>query len=454
MSAERLLREFERAADAPNGIALLRRFVLGAAVRGLVVPQDSADEDVVRLLGSATLPELLGTRRATLGVEFPTPDEVPFRVPSNWIWCRVNQVGAIIGGGTPRSGEAGNFIQGGRGIPWFTPADMAHQVGLEVEHGERDLTEKGYSACSATSLPKGTVLFTSRAPIGYVAIAKRAVTTNQGFKSLVPSSAVTSRYAAIFFKAFTPSINAAAPGTTFKEVSGKIVSRLAFPLPPLAEQHRIAAKVDELMSLCDQLEAAHAERELQRDALRSVSLYRLTESKVEPTDVRFFMDKSSQLITKPEHVAAIRQTIMDLAVQGRLVPQTPGDESADALVDQIRKATRVKCAPDRTDTDKDAFAAAHPPGWAQTKIGELFDVYVGSTPSRADPSLWHGDVPWVSSGEVAFNRIRTTRESISRRALGSSKTRLHPPGTVMLSMIGQGKTRGQAAILEISAAHN
>ena len=105
-------------------------------------------------------------------------------------------------------------------------------------------------------MPVGTVLFTSRAPIGYVAIAANPIATNQGFKSIVPYITDCSRFIALSMQTFAREIDANAPGTTFKEVSGKIVAGVPFPLPPLAEQHRIVAKVDELMALCDRLEVA------------------------------------------------------------------------------------------------------------------------------------------------------------------------------------------------------
>lgn len=340
MSAEVLLHEFGQIGDAPDAIARLRRFVLEAAVHGRLVPQHSYEKDAATCLRKAALPELETSRKAALSTDFPSPGEVPFDLPPTWVWCRLNQVGLIVGGGTPPSGDAENFTVGGGGIPWFTPSDMARQPALEVEHGARDLTEKGLSASSATPMPRGTVLFTSRAPIGYVGIAKTTVTTNQGFKSLVPSNAVDPQYAAIYFRAFAPSIDANAPGTTFKEVSGKIVSRLPFPLPPLAEQHRIVTKVDELMAVCDKLEAAQEEREVHRDALRRVSLHRLIEPEDERADVRFFLKTSPRLMTKPEHVAAIRQTILDLAVRGRLVSQESSDGNGHALVAIIARSRK------------------------------------------------------------------------------------------------------------------
>lgn len=92
-------------------------------------------------------------------------------------------------------------------------------------------------------------------------------------------------------------------------------------------------------------------------------------------------------------------------------------------------------------------------GWPYVTIGEIGQVFVGTTPSRRRPEYWGGAIRWVSSGEVAFCRVRDTQEAITEAGLGSSD-RLHPPGTVLLAMIGEGKTRGQAAILDVPAAHN
>jgi type I restriction enzyme S subunit len=92
-------------------------------------------------------------------------------------------------------------------------------------------------------------------------------------------------------------------------------------------------------------------------------------------------------------------------------------------------------------------------GWPEIYLSDIAQVFVGTTPSRTKPEFWGGSIPWVSSGEVAFCRIRGTRETITTEGLGSS-TRLHPAGTVLLAMIGEGKTRGQAAILDVPAAHN
>ena len=188
-------------------------------------------------------------------------------------------------------------------------------------------------------LPKGTVLFTSRAPIGYVAIAANPISTNQGFKSIVPYIVDCSRFVATAMKAFAPEIDAKAPGTTFKEVSGKIVAAIAFPLPPLAEQHRIVAKVDELMGLCARLETTRASREAARDRLAAASLARLNAPDPETfqADARFALNALPALTTRPDQIKALRQTILNLAVRGKLAPQDAKDEPASELLKRIAK---------------------------------------------------------------------------------------------------------------------
>ncbi|WP_447506599.1 restriction endonuclease subunit S [Acinetobacter oleivorans] len=104
----------------------------------------------------------------------------------------------------------------------------------------------------------------------------------------------------------------------------------------------------------------------------------------------------------------------------------------------------------KSDFDLSAF----PDSWVKTNVGRIFDVYVGATPSRQREDFWNGEINWVSSSEVAFCRIQSTKENITDEGYKSTSTTIHPIGTVMLAMIGQGKTRGQAAILDIEACHN
>ena len=171
MNVEHLLTHFDRIADAPDAVPRLRRFILDLAVRGKLVLQDSNDEPASELLkriaaekarlvkaGEIRKPRELGRRDVIT---------VLFEIPQSWQWVRLDSVGAIIGGGTPSANEAVNFAEPGQGIPWLTPADLGGHTELFISRGSRDLTEKGLQSSSATFMPGGTVLFTSRAPIGY-----------------------------------------------------------------------------------------------------------------------------------------------------------------------------------------------------------------------------------------------------------------------------------------------
>ena len=287
MNPAQLLSHFDRISDAPDAVSRLRRFILDLAVRGKLVEQDPRDEPASELLKRIQEEKARlvreGEIRAPRDLEAGKEDEDLYQLPAQWTWCRLSEVGAIIGGGTPPSGDLDNFTDGGSGIAWLTPADLGKHVSLYISHGARDLTEQGLRSSSATLMPKGSVLFTSRAPIGYTAIAANEISTNQGFKSVVPFIPECNLYIAVYFRAFGKRIDSKASGTTFREVSGKIVANLPFPLPPLAEQHHIVAKVDELMALCGRLETAQAERESRRDRLSAASLNRLNQPVDDPT---------------------------------------------------------------------------------------------------------------------------------------------------------------------------
>ena len=331
MSIDFLFDDFDRLIQSPESVHRLRRFILGLAVRGKLLPQNPNDEPVSELVKRITVEKArlvkAGKIRKPRVLDGGGPVDTPFVIPQSWQWVRLDSVGAIVGGGTPSANEAKNFAAPGQGVPWLTPADLGGYSGLFISRGARDLSDTGLQSSSATLMPKGTILFTSRAPIGYVAIAANPISTNQGFKSIIPYILNCARFVAIAMKAFASDIDATAPGTTFKEVSGKTVAGLSFPLPPLAEQHRIVAKVDELMALCDRLEAARADREDTRDRLATASFARLNAPDPDPAmfqhNVAFALNNLTPLTTRPDQIKALRLTILNLAVRGKLVRQDP-----------------------------------------------------------------------------------------------------------------------------------
>lgn len=171
-----------------------------------------------------------------------------WKLPTTWCWTPIGDATDVIGGGTPSTTNPKNF-EGS--IPWVTPADMSGYSRKTISGGARFISEKGLEDSGARWLPQGTVLFSSRAPIGYVAIASRPVTTNQGFKSFVPESGLNSDYLYYWLTSAKQHAEALASGTTFLELSGAKAALIPLPLAPSAEQTRIVAKLEELLSDLD-----------------------------------------------------------------------------------------------------------------------------------------------------------------------------------------------------------
>jgi type I restriction enzyme, S subunit len=200
------------------------------------------------------------------------------------------------------------------------------------------------------------------------------------------------------------------------------------PLPPLPEQQRIVARIE---ALSEQSRAARAA-----------------------------LDRAPTLVRR------FRQSVLAAAFRGDLTERDPDDEPASALLERIRgvfvgagaRPAPVDPAhdgrPQGSPLPNPSGLSELPEGWVWTTIGAAFTVALGGTPARKEKTYWDGDIPWVSSGEVAFSRITTTREQITADGLAQSNAKLHPAGTVLLAMIGEGKTRGQAAILDVAATTN
>ena len=163
---------------------------------------------------------------------------------TEWIECTLDKLGEIVGGATP-STKCEDYYGGS--IPWITPKDLSSFKGRYITSGERNITETGLASCSAQMMPKGTVLFTSRAPIGYVAIASQSVCTNQGFKSIVVNEKADPLFLYYLLKYNKDAIEAMGSGTTFKEVSGKTMRAVRVRIPlDVSYQKRIAAVLDSL----------------------------------------------------------------------------------------------------------------------------------------------------------------------------------------------------------------
>ena len=169
----------------------------------------------------------------------------PINNNKNWPIVKIDTVTNVISGGTP-STKIPEYWDGD--IVWLTPKDLSGYNSVYISKGERNITDLGYKKSSAQIMPKGSVLFTSRAPIGYVAIADTDLCTNQGFKSFVPSMDIKSEYLYQLLKMMKPKILNMASGAVFKEISGSKIKELKIPLPNIELQNQFATKVQEIES--------------------------------------------------------------------------------------------------------------------------------------------------------------------------------------------------------------
>jgi type I restriction enzyme S subunit len=177
-------------------------------------------------------------------------EEEPQTLSAGWYWTAMGEIADVVGGGTPRTNDPTNY-EGGD-VPWITPADLSGYTEKYISHGARFITRRGLESSSAQLVPEGTVLFTSRAPIGYVAIARNSVATNQGFKSFVLREGVLPEYVYWWLKGSKQLAEELASGTTFLELSGANAKKIPIPIAPLDQQRRIVAEIEKQFSRLDE----------------------------------------------------------------------------------------------------------------------------------------------------------------------------------------------------------
>ena len=185
---------------------------------------------------------------------------------AEWKECMISEIGTVVGGATPSTQKTENY-EGGT-IAWITPKDLSTFKGRYISNGERNITEIGLKSCSTQLLPKNTVLFSSRAPIGYVAIAQNEVCTNQGFKSVIPNSDTDPLFLFYLLKYNKDKIENMGSGTTFKEVSGSTMKSIKVNVPcEYEEQRRIASILGALDDKIEENERINNNLEQQAQAL-------------------------------------------------------------------------------------------------------------------------------------------------------------------------------------------
>lgn len=361
MNGVQVLGHFERISDAPDAIPRLRRFILDLAVRGKLVEQDSNDESASELLKRIRAEKARLVTDGKIGKQSLVRDnaevELPFCVPETWEW-------------TPAT------------YPTFLISDLGRKIQTKdvLQAGKFPVVDQGKMFIRGYCNDSDKVIYVKEPVIIFGDHTRETklvdfdfVVGADGVKILKPIQIVPAYY---FLTLQWLPLDSRGYGRHFK-----LLRAMKIPLPPLAEQHRIVAKVHELMALCDRLETAQAERESRRDRLAAASLNRLNnggDADAFREHARFHFRHLGRLTTRPEHIQQLRQTIVNLAVRGKLVPQDPKDEPASELLKRIqaeksRSVNAGKIKPQRSlPASEDAQGPFRlPTNWRWVRLGEL-----------------------------------------------------------------------------------
>jgi type I restriction enzyme, S subunit len=317
-----------------------------------------------------------------------------WNIPSSWTWAKIEDVGRVVSGGTPSTKEPSYW---GDEVVWFSPADLTGYKSKYISRGAKSLSKKGLSSSSAQLMPKGTIMFSSRAPIGYVVIASVEAATNQGFKSVVPGEGVFNEYMYYYLKAAKHVAEERATGTTFKEISGSAFAKLPVPVAPSNEQHRIVAKIEELFSELDKgVESVATARE-QLKAYRQSVLKHAFEGKLTAK----WRDRHPDLLFSPSEllarIAAELQTKYSGALESWQVALGRW-ESGGAKGKRPIKPRRQDSTDSPTREELEGFPCLPEGGWQWVRLGQL--VWSVKDGPHYSPQYASDGVPFITGGNV------------------------------------------------------
>ncbi|MBK6657360.1 MAG: restriction endonuclease subunit S [Proteobacteria bacterium] len=430
MRLETFFAKFDLLVDAPDAAERMRELLLELAVRGAL--SDRVSDDQNDKVWGEFLAEIEKRAPETLASR-----EMPFEIPSAWRWVCLDDLGTA---------KVRNDAEDDAPASFVPMASVSSMYGVAVQSEERTWGEikKGF-----THFADGDVVMAKITPC--FENAKSGVMRNlvNGIGAGTTELHVFRRGTPVVLPEFVllyvktrGYISRGVPRMTGsagqKRIPREYFSKSPFPLPPPAEQQRIVAKVDELMALCDRLEAQHQERETRHAALARASLARFTEVPT-PANLSFLFHPSYSISP-----AELRKSVRNLAVQGKLVTQIPSEESAIEAVGRIEPQPRPARFEKRSTANIQGITALSvgtterdiPSGWLCVPLIQIARLESGHTPSRARPDWWNGDVSWVGvvdarlhDGKVIFDTLQHTNE----QGLANSAARMLPTGTVCVS---------------------
>jgi len=434
-TAELLERHFDTAFAAPDGIKKLRELILTLAMQGKLVPQDPNDQPASELLKEIEAEKQRLVKAGKIKKPKPLPPvsekEKPYALPQGWEWVRLGKISTKLTDGShnpPRDA--------GIGIPMLSSQNVANER-IDFENPSRHVSQKDFDLENKrTAIEAGDVLLTIVASLG-----RPAVVPEDAPKFVLQRSVAVVRTAIVphfLCKLFLSPIcldyyDTHAKGTAQRGIYLGKLGEMPIPLPPLVEQHRIVAKIDELMVRCDELEKLRAAQQEQRLTVHAAAIKQLlniAEPEQHQRAQTFLAEHFGELYTVKESVAELRKAILQLAVMGKLVPQDPNDQPASELLKKINSVKRKLEVEEGLRTSAAPFVSqseelyGKPEGWSYCRLGNIgkFIDYRGRTPKKVETG-----VPLITAKNVRFGYInREPREYITSEEYDRWMTRGFP----------------------------
>jgi type I restriction enzyme S subunit len=434
---------------SPYGADRLRALILDLAIRGKLVPQEPADESASNLLKDFAIQraDRIAKKQMRNGKPLPkvTEREIRFPPPSGWVWTRFFEIGDWGAGATPNRKQSSYY---GGETPWFKSGELNADY---ISEAEETVSELALRECSLRINEPGDVLIAMYgATIGKASILAVRATTNQAVCACTPFKGIGSRFLLLLLKAMRPSFVSQGAGGAQPNISREKIIATPFCLPPSAEQQRIVAKVDELMALCDALEAESAAAMAAHQALVEALLATLTAS----NDAAAFATNWARLeahfdalFTTEASVNALERAIIGLAVVGKLTRQNPNEEPALVSLERLARASRRKIELGQARKPKPLNALpvdlpSLPTGWVWTQLGLVAEI---SPSNSADDDIDASFVPMA----LVSTKIDGAHQSETRKWGDIKKGFTHfAEGDVAIAKITPCFENGKAAIFE------
>lgn len=382
MSPKILLQHFEQISEALDAVPRLRRFIIDMAVRGKLLEQNQADEHASKLLKRIEVEKArlikAGEIKSSDLLPMAKVDDFDFIIPAGWDHSRLGDIAACLDfKRVPiNSTERLQRIEGKKPTELFPYYGATQQQGLIDDY----LFDEEILLLGEDGVP----FFDLLRPKAYIVSGKTWVNNHAHvFRGILISNRFLMHWLNVF------DYSGLIAGATRAKLNQSKALEIPVPLPPLAEQHRIVAKVDELMKLCDELEAAQVKRERRRDRLVTSTLHGLNNGVANDENGetlsfeesgRFYFNYLPRFTTRPEHIQQLRISILNLAVRGKLVLQDPKDEPADDLLKRIKKEKKELTIQNKggkkelSPISADDMQFDLPKNWAYCRLPQILDV--------------------------------------------------------------------------------